>query len=159
VYTLSVELDEGSSKVASEELKIMSKLCVSSRSQRRARIAGAATVGLALVVLIFAALSCGGGTSNGSESSTTASSSAGGSAQVVMKDIAFDPQTITVNAGDSVTWTNEDSVSHTVVADNGEFESGQLGQGETFSFTFASVGTYPYTCTIHPGMKGTVIVQ
>jgi plastocyanin len=159
VYTLSVELDERSSKVANEELQIMSKLYVSSRSPHRARIAGAAAAGLALVVLVFATLSCGGGTSSGSESSTTASSSAGGGAQVVMKDIAFDPQTITINAGESVTWMNEDSVSHTVVADNGEFESGQLGQGETFSFTFASAGTYPYTCTIHPGMKGTIVVQ
>lgn len=137
----------------------MSKLFVSSRSQHRARIAGAAAMGLALVVLIFGIVSCGGGTSNGSESSTTASSAAGGGAQVVMKDIAFDPQSITINVGESVTWTNEDSVAHTVVADNGEFESGELGNGETFSFTFASAGTYPYTCTIHPGMKGTVIVQ
>jgi plastocyanin len=76
-----------------------------------------------------------------------------------MKGLAFDPATVTISAGESVTWTNEDSAGHTVVADNGEFKSDTLGNGGSFSFTFDKAGTYPYHCSIHPSMKGTVVVQ
>ncbi len=50
-------------------------------------------------------------------------------------------------------------MNHTVVADNGEFKSGDLGQGATFTFKFDKAGTYPFHCSIHPSMKGTVVVQ
>lgn len=79
---------------------------------------------------------------------------------VVMKDIQFVPDTITVTAGSKVTWTNEDPVDHTVTADDGSFDSGNLGEGESFSYTFDSPGTYDYSCELHPpDMKGTVIVE
>jgi plastocyanin len=76
-----------------------------------------------------------------------------------MKDMTFDPATVTIKTGESVTWTNEDSVTHTVVGDNGEFQSGDLADGATFSFTFDTAGTYTYHCSIHPSMKGTVVVE
>jgi plastocyanin len=128
-----------------------------------------AALSLLLVVGVLAA-TCGGGTGGGlyggggsggttaSTPDTTAGTGVGGR-QVVMKNLAFDPATVTIKAGESVTWTNQDSMSHTVVADNGEFESGELGQGATFTFAFDQPGTYPYHCSIHPSMKATVVVK
>jgi plastocyanin len=128
-------------------------------SKQRRRIAIVGIVALALVALSLVAASCGGGTSGGSETTTTAPSTGGGGAEVVMKDMTFDPATVTIKTGKSVTWTNEDSVTHTVAGDNGEFQSGDLANGVTFSFTFDTSGTYTYHCSIHPSMKGTVVAE
>lgn len=89
---------------------------------------------------------------------TTAAGAASG-AQVTIKGFAFDPATITVKVGDSVTWTNQDSTNHTVTADNGEFKSSDIAQGATFTFKFDKAGTVTYHCSIHPTMKATVVVQ
>lgn len=89
---------------------------------------------------------------------TTAAGGTGG-AQVVMKGFAFGPATVTIKAGESVTWTNQDPTNHTVTADNGEFKSSDIANGATFTFKFDKAGTYPYHCSIHPTMKATVVVQ
>ena len=86
--------------------------------------------------------------------------SGGAGAQVTMKGIAFNPATVTVKAGDTVTWTNEDSVGHDVTGD--DFNSGDpggLANGDTFEHTFDEAGTFKYVCTVHPGMEGTVEVK
>ena len=133
-------------------------------------------VALSLLLAVGAlAASCGGSTGGGPSgggATTTATgpktthvtapsttASAAGGAQVVMKDLAFDPASVTIKAGESVTWTNQDSMNHTVVADSGEFKSGELANQATFSFTFDTAGTYAYHCSIHPSMKATVVVE
>lgn len=80
------------------------------------------------------------------------------SASVSIKDFAFDPSTITVPAGTTVIWTNLDTVPHTVTDTKGKFDSGIMGQGNVFNYTFTDPGTYSYYCTIHPYMKGQVVV-
>ncbi len=55
-----------------------------------------------------------------------------------------------------ITWTNRDSAPHTITGDN--FDSGSISQGSTFSQTFKDAGTFDYVCTIHPSMKGKVVV-
>lgn len=75
---------------------------------------------------------------------------------VSIKNFAFNPPTITINPGDTVTWTNEDSVAHTATGD--DFDTGHLEKGQSGSYTFQSAGTFDYICTIHPSMKGQVIV-
>jgi plastocyanin len=75
---------------------------------------------------------------------------------VSMKDFAFSPATITVPAGATVRWKNDDSVAHTVTAKG--FDSGNLDSGRSFTYTFTKSGSYPYVCTYHPGMAGTVVV-
>lgn len=72
----------------------------------------------------------------------------------------FVPDTITIVIGvnNTVEWVNQDSVTHTVTADNGAFDSGDLASGSTFSFTFTAPGTFQYHCNIHPFMTGTIIV-
>ena len=72
---------------------------------------------------------------------------------------SFQPAALTVSVGTTVTWTNNDSASHTVTADDGSFKSGTLGKGETFSQTFATAGTFAYHCAIHSSMTGTITVQ
>jgi plastocyanin len=128
------------------------------RPRRSGWIAIVSACSIVLLIAVFAA-SCGGGTSGGSTTTTAAKGAGGGGAQVVMKGFAFDPASVTVKVGESVTWTNNDNATHTVTADNGEFKSSDIAQGATFTFKFDKAGTYPYHCSIHPSMTGTVIVK
>ena len=77
---------------------------------------------------------------------------------VTIKGFAFNPETITVKKGTTVTWTNEDAAGHTATADDGTFDTGLIAKGESGSVTFDTVGTFSYHCTPHPNMKGTVVV-
>lgn len=77
---------------------------------------------------------------------------------VVIKGFAFDPATITVAKGTTVTWMNMDSASHTVVAAGNAFSSGNLNNGQSYEHTFDETGTFEYKCVIHPSMSGKVIV-
>ena len=109
------------------------------------------------------ALSLGGCYSSKSTTSTSSTTTPVSSSTVTIQNMAFSPASITVPTGTIVTWTNNDSVTHTVTgtgngAPNG-FNSGNLASGTTYSFTFTDPGTYTYQCTIHPSMTGTVIVQ
>jgi len=70
----------------------------------------------------------------------------------------YSPSTLTVKVGTSVTWVNRDSTPHTVTSLNGTFDSGNMNAGASYKFTFAHPGTYPYTCTYHSWMKGTIVV-
>lgn len=79
--------------------------------------------------------------------------------QIVVQDFMFQPNTITVKAGATVTWSNKDDEPHTVKSDTGLFKSGAMDTNETFSFKFDQPGTYHFTCSIHPRMTGTIVVQ
>jgi plastocyanin len=79
--------------------------------------------------------------------------------QVTIQNFSFGPGALTVSAGTTVTWTNSDSVTHTVTAMDGSFDSSNLEPGQQFSFTFSLPGTYTYHCSIHPFMTGQVVVQ
>jgi plastocyanin len=81
------------------------------------------------------------------------------STQIEVKDFTFMPTPLTVKAGSTVTWTNKDDEPHTVVSDTGEFKSGGMDTNESFSHKFDKPGTYHFTCSIHPRMVGTVVVQ
>jgi len=72
---------------------------------------------------------------------------------------AYAPDDLTVDVGTTVTWTNTDSVSHTSTSDANAWNSGTVAPGGRFSFAFQTAGTFPYHCTIHPGMIGTVVVR
>lgn len=79
-------------------------------------------------------------------------------ATVTIVKQAFQPHTLVVATGASVTWQNDDSVAHTVTSSEGWFDSGQLAAGESFVHQFDKPGTYRYGCTNHPSMEGVVIV-
>jgi plastocyanin len=81
------------------------------------------------------------------------------SAQILIKDFMFAPNALTIKAGSTVTWTNKDDEPHSVVSDTGLFRSGARDTDENFSFRFDKPGTYHFTCSIHPKMVGTIIVE
>ena len=78
---------------------------------------------------------------------------------VTIKDFDFGPATVTVNVGDTVTWTNQGPTGHSATANDGAFDTGILDAGQSASHTFDTAGTFAYICTPHPFMKGTVVVQ
>ena len=89
----------------------------------------------------------------------TAANPAPSPVEVKIDNFSFGPQSIIVPAGTKVTWKNRDDIPHTVVSTEGVFKSRVLDTDETFSFTFDKPGSYPYFCSVHPKMTGTVVVQ
>jgi amicyanin len=120
--------------------------------------------------LVLAACGGGGGKSAAGNdmagmamAATPAGNAAGASTPVAtdavhIKNFAFSPATITVKAGSTVVWTNDDAIQHDVTFDGGGITSSVLNHSDTFSHTFPTTGTYHYICSIHPFMHGTVIV-
>jgi amicyanin len=107
----------------------------------------------------------GQGTPNAPAGSPAATPSATGPAPapqpgtaVTIKDFKFNPATLTVPVGTTVSWTNQDEEPHSVVAKDGSFHSPGLDTNGTYSFTFANPGTYDYVCGIHPFMTASVVV-
>jgi plastocyanin len=76
---------------------------------------------------------------------------------VKIQSYAFAPSMLTIKVGDTVRWTNYDSVGHTVVSDS--FSSPTLSNGNTYEHMYSTPGTYTYRCSIHPSMQGTIIVH
>ena len=120
------------------------------------------------VQLTLAALALSASFGCGSDSSFTAptTSAAPSTAAVsivvgarTLSTTAYAPNPVTVAVGGTVTWTNNDTISHTSTADGGAWNSGSMAPGQTFSQTFSNAGTFTYHCGIHPGMVGTITVQ
>ena len=79
---------------------------------------------------------------------------------VSIHNFTFTPQTLTVEAGTTVTWNNKDDIPHGIASDNNAFpRSKALDTDDIFAFTFTTAGTYKYFCYVHPFMTGTVVVQ
>ena len=79
---------------------------------------------------------------------------------VSIDNFTFGPQTLTVKPGTTVTWTNKDDIPHGIAsANNGFARSKALDTDDSYSFTFATSGTYAYFCYVHPFMKGTIVVE
>jgi len=106
-----------------------------------------------IVAVVFAAGCANYGTSN-TQNPPPASGNA-----VAIQGFAFSPATLTIKAGTTVTWTNDDTVAHTIVSDTGAFESNSISKGGTYSHTFDAAGTYAYHCGLHPSMKAKIVVE
>ena len=128
---------------------------------------------LRLVVLtatLMSAIACGGGYPSPPTTPAPTPSPApgpGGSSSAVaiqagaeaLANRAYAPSELDVAAGTTVIWTNADAVAHTSTSDAAGWNSGSIGPGGRFSFTFPTAGTFEYHCTIHPGMVGKVVVR
>ena len=127
------------------------------------------SIGIGIVVtvvvigggIIFTRNHIGSSNSPTPTTSTNASANSSSNSQAVaITDFSFSNKDITVHVGDSVTWTNQDSVNHTVTSDaSGPLNSGTLVQGASYSHIFTAAGTYPYRCSFHPDMTGSVTVE
>ena len=123
------------------------------------RLGLAAATATAFVVLLGA---CGGSANTDEPPSATTQGSQSAeenkeAAHVSIVDNAFEPAEIQVSPGSSADWENTGDATHTVTFEDGE-DSGELDSGGTYSRTFAEAGEYPYVCSIHPQMTGTVTV-
>ena len=127
---------------------------------------------LILSCLALLVVGCGGGDDNSSSdsggdgASNSGASSGGGGAKVGMANVQFDPKDITVKAGETITFTNDESIPHDVHKTSGpgkDFSSGDTGgmqQGDTFKLKLTEAGQYGYVCNVHaPGMAGTITVK
>jgi plastocyanin len=108
-----------------------------------------------------------GGTAGGGSTGTGSGSGAPGSGgttsspqSVMIMNYSFMPASITVSPGTKVTWTNDDTVTHTVTSTGGgPLNSPNIGPNASYSYTFSTPGTYHYFCAVHPNMTGTVVVK
>ncbi|WP_240134750.1 cupredoxin domain-containing protein [Streptomyces sp. MUM 178J] len=141
---------------------------------RRSHRAGAAAIGCLFLVLLVTGCGDGGGgeesdptaettaatTAATSTPPTTATATADAEERITIRDFAFTPPTLTVSPGATVTVVNQDSASHTVTATDGEsFDTGEIAGGRSATFTAPDTpGTYPFFCSIHPRMTGTLTV-
>jgi len=117
---------------------------------------------IVLLTLLSISYSC-------TKSSTTDPNTSGGTGskgvttpganEVWIQDIAFDPSTITIITGTTITWTNKDAIGHSVTSDTGVFDSGIINASGTFSYTFDTAGTFPYHCKVHTIMTASVVVK
>src|ERR1700747_2563315 len=78
---------------------------------------------------------------------------------ISIDNFTFNPQKLTVKAGTTVTWTNNDDIPHAIAAVNKQFKSKALDTGDAYSFTFTTPGTYQYFCSLHPHMTGAIVVE
>ena len=106
------------------------------------------------MISAFAIISC---SKNGGYNSTM--NTMPGANTVSIVNMSFSPASLTVTAGTTVIWTNNDMITHTVTADDASFDSGNITMGTKYSRLFSTAGTYTYHCTIHPNMKGTIVVK
>lgn len=129
-----------------------------------------------IAVAVFLVACSGGGSANpyggsgsgagapaagsaGSSSGTSGSAGAtGNGTAVTIANFAFTPQSVTIKAGGTVTWTNQDSTQHDPTGQGG-IAAPALSQGQSYSVTFSTPGTYKYICKIHPSMTGEVVVK
>ncbi|KOX48190.1 MULTISPECIES: cupredoxin domain-containing protein [Streptomyces] len=123
------------------------------------RLAAAGACALALTTLPGCSDGGGGGGDGATEPASRSPASAG--TQVTIKDFTFQPASLTVSPGAKVTVVNKDSTTHTLTASKGgSFDTGDIAPGRSATFTAPSTaGDFPYTCTIHPFMKGTLTVE
>jgi plastocyanin len=117
------------------------------------------TIAVVIAALGTGLAACGGSGDDSTPAAAQAPATTGG-AKVSVQDNTFKPGVIKVKSGDTVTFTNDGGVPHTVTATDGaDFDSGTLAPGKTFSFVAAGHGAISYVCTIHPGMQGTITVD
>jgi plastocyanin len=116
---------------------------------------------LVLALIAFSALLAGcGGSSDEKGSAAMSGPGSGGDDSVTIADYTYEPADLTVPAGTTITFTNEDSTPHTATSKtSGAFESGSIDTGKSGSITLKEAGTFAYYCQFHPFMKGTITVE
>jgi plastocyanin len=112
-----------------------------------------------LIIPLILVLSCSSNSDNGTNPPPDNGSH---HIQVNIAGFAFTPKDVTIEVGDTITWTNNDQVAHTATSTSGAdaFDSGNLSNGQTFMYVFNQAGVTNYRCELHPTvMTGTITVQ
>lgn len=122
------------------------------KSDRPYRIAATFTVALGL--------SLGGiSPANAAGEAKSATQTESATRTVVIDGVHFEPETLTVKAGDTVVWVNKDPFPHTVTSQAGQFDSREIAAGQSWRYTTKKTGMFPYICTLHTTMKATLKVE
>ena len=130
------------------------------RSHPRWFRGGAVGLVVAAALLLAACSSGGSGSGSAAPSTSSSSSSTKQTNAITISNFMFDPMAASVAPGATVSVTNKDSVTHTLTATGGQFNTGNIGAGQTKTFTAPSkAGTYHYICNIHQYMMGTIVVR
>jgi len=116
-------------------------------------------MGTNLATMAFVAALLGGAAGAGLAAALPSSAAEQAAAAVAIDNFTFNPQRITVKAGTTVTWTNNDDIPHAVAASDRSFKSKVLDAGDSYAFTFVTPGNYQYFCSLHPHMTGTIVVE
>jgi plastocyanin len=116
------------------------------------------------IVTVVALALIGTGCGNSSSPSTPSPTPSGTPVSIVagsstLTTTAYNPNPVTIQRGGTVTWVNNDNTAHTSTSESNVWNSQTIAPGGSFSMTFSNPGTFPYHCTIHPGMIGAVTVQ
>lgn len=93
------------------------------------------------------------------ESGPTQAPDAPTGASIDIAQMRFDPPSLKIKSGDTVTWTQSDGMTHAIGSSDGSFDSPNLYRGSQFSYTFDKPGTYDYVCSLHPSMRGQIVVE
>jgi len=121
-----------------------------------------------LLAVALALAGCGGGPSEGTPQGEAVnpgvqedSTDPNAPNTVVTKNLEFMPQKLTVKVGQTVTWVNQEPIEHNVVSETADppLKSQLFGKEEKFEYKATRAGTFPYVCTVHPGMEGTLEVE
>ena len=128
---------------------LLSQIKIMNRSIKPALLIGL-LISLFTITCFYACSKSGNSYGNGGGNNT-------GDA-ISIKNFAFSSSSLSVAKGTTVTWTNNDAVTHTVTADDASFDSGNIAPGATFSHTFTTAGTVAYHCNIHTNMKANIVV-
>lgn len=113
-------------------------------------------IGIAVALSAFLLLNCSKSSNSGSSGGTNPPPDPN---SITIANMSFGTASLTVKAGTTITWTNQDALSHTVTADDNSFTSPDMPKGATYSHTFAATGTYNYHCKYHSMMVATIIVN
>jgi plastocyanin len=100
-----------------------------------------------------------GGAATGKASTRMAATGTAATHTVTIEGSTFDPSSLTVAAGDTIVWLNKDPFPHTATSNDGTVNSQSIAAGQSWNYTASKRGSFPYTCTFHPAMKGTLRVQ
>ena len=115
---------------------------------------------IGIVVVMLGIVTLSGCTQNPQQSPQNTTNPKNTSYSTVMiQNFTYNPNTVTVKPGTTVTWINEDSTIHDVSSDSGAFASDDLAKGENYTHNFTKSGEYPYHCNEHPNMTAKIIVQ
>jgi plastocyanin len=128
------------------------------------RTVGVSVLAVGLAILAGCHADSSSGSSPQSSSAVAAAAPAGATANVVIDTFQFQPKELNVAVGTTVTWTNHDDIRHTVTSGSADKPGGPLAgdlpeKGASYSYTFTTPGEYPYYCTVHTSMIGSVIVK
>lgn len=113
---------------------------------------------LAILILLFLPALVSLGCKSSTEQKPRRNETPGKEVSIDISNFKFNPGSLSVDKGEKVTWTNNDSTTHTVTADSGDFDK-ELNPGEKYSKTFNETGTFSYKCSLHPSMTAEIIVR